>query len=833
MKRIIAIVVALVMSAQLFAATDNKAVQELVLKFYGYQRAGLTSGSCNNLNSGFTNASHNGDKLGSNPLDGGWYDAGDYIKFGMNMSYAVYCLLKGYDIFPSGYSNNADWTYKSTDAIPDVLNEAKVGTDWIMKAVISESQVVLDVGLASEEHNTWGVTNASGRTDSKIVMCDGGDIPATYAACLACMSVLYKKYDAEYSAKCLEKAKVAFKFAKTKFDGGKNYCTPQKKSGAALYDYPTVDDKKNQQINDRMVAAGIELYRATNNADPIYRTWAMKGITDFYNCMGYAFIGPLASFEVWRQGLGGSGSLNANIGFIDGKIVSASGQFNKVYQNSGWGTARDIGTVAMEYAMAYVTTANTTARSNYLTKVKNHVDWLTGNLGLRSYICGYNSGPTKIHYRTTNYGAVPGGIVSGPKGLDDNWSNDGTPEHCEVAVDYNAGVVGALAFLRALDNPGDDVKMSTKFSATPTTVDFSTGSVTFSAGFSKSKAWTITINGSFGSKVITGTGTTLSAKWDGTADKGTFLGGESVTAALSVDGNIVAYDLVSALPVGINISKNKKVEFGASDVLIDDFEDSDTINKVSGKWRPNGSKVGFGGTSIKIATNDGSVGVVSSGTVSMSDYTSYSGVKTTFNAEGTAKDLTTAKSVIFDIKGSKAATVYVELEQASITDNTYFSAQIPVFSTQNRYRVNIADFKQPDWKTKEAAFSINAITALRFSVYDSVGSISLYVDNVGIEGFSGTQAILSGLNHKQLGITFKPVISNGIIAYSIPAQIKGVVNMSIFNMAGKTVMKKAVYANTSGVITASIENLPTGIYTVSNTANGEVIDKSMKFVFTK
>lgn len=835
MKKLIAGLIALIFSLQTYAATDYTKLQELVLKFYGYQRAGLKSGSCNNLNSGFTSASHNGDAYNNNPLDGGWYDAGDYIKFGMNMSYSLYCLLKGYDIFPSGYSDNYDGAYKSKDNIPDVLNEAKVGTDWLLKAVIDESTVVLDVGIASEEHSTWGVTNASGRTGSKIVLCDGGDIPATYAACLALMSVLYKKYDADYSAQCLAKAKVAFTFAKNKINAKKEYCTAQTKAGAALYDYPTVDNKKKQQVTDRMAAAGVELYRATNNADPIYRTWAAKSIGEFSNCMGYAFVGPLAAFEVWRQGLGGAGALNTNISFCDAKIITtSSNQFYNVYQNSSWGTARDVGTVAMEFAMAYVVSSNETSRASYLTKVKNHIGWTVGEIGKRSYVCGFNSGPSKCHYRTTSYGAVPGGVVSGPKGLDDNWSDDGTPDHSEVAVDYNAGLVGACAFMRALSDPGDCIKISTAFSATPkANVDFTSGSVTLSATLSKSAAWTVKIIGSCGSKVITGTGTSVSAKWDGSADAGQFLGSESVNATLSVDGSIVAYDLVKAAPIPITIAKAKKVGLTDSDVLIDDFQDNDLKNKVGGTWEAAGSKIGFGGTTAKLDTVNSSGVFVSSGSSNSNDYSGYTGVKTTFNEDGSAVDkLKSMKSVIFDLMSTKNTDIYVELEQESITDGAYFSAVVPGKVAMNTYRVNIEDFKQPDWKKSEGTLDLTKIKSLRFTCHDSVGSISITVDNVAINSYA-TPVRMSQLSSKQLKDAFKPVVSKGVLSYNVPVQLDGIVNMSVYNMAGKVVMRKSVPLNASHSISLSLEKLPAGTYAVSNSINGEIVNKNMKFVLTK
>jgi hypothetical protein len=361
-------------------ALDYAGLHDKLIRFYGYQRSGLKNGASGNLNGQNV---HGGDNLDGSPLDGGWNDAGDYIKFGMPLSYVVYCLLKGYDIFPSSYADN----YKAdnsigADGIPDILNQVKYATDYIQKAVISDRLIVLDVGLAAEEHRSMDVVNTQGRSATQIVKCDGGDIPAVYAADLALMSVLYKKYDAAYSTQCLEKAKTAFAFAKSSIDAKKLYCTPQLKDGAALYDYYDAKDGKGKitRIDDKMAAAGVELYRATNDGDPIYKTWAKKTITPYYNCLTYSFVGPLASFEVWRQGLGEPTSVTDNSGFVGSKIQK-SGFFTGVYQNSGWGTARDVGTAAFVYALAYVVTSSQNERDTLLNRAKNHVAWVTGDFG--------------------------------------------------------------------------------------------------------------------------------------------------------------------------------------------------------------------------------------------------------------------------------------------------------------------------------------------------------------------------------------------------------------------------------------------------------------------
>ena len=826
MKRIFGISIILLFTMQVFAQTrDYNKLHNLLIKFYGYQRAGLASGSCYNLNDNFTNAAHGGDNYNGNPLDGGWYDAGDYIKFGMNLSYSVYCLLKGYDVFPIAYTDNYSWNYGATDQIPDILNEVKVATDYMIKVIINENTIILDVGNAADEHGTWGIKYPSGRSGtSQIFPCTGADIPATYAACLACMSTLYRKYDAAYADKCLAKAKTAFTFAINNVNNNP-YCKPQ----GTFYDYyKNAQGVIQRQINDRMVAAGVELYRASNAAkvtpDPLYKTWAQKSMVPMYNCMGYAYIGPLASFEVWRQGLAPApGALLDNVSFIE-TCIKTTGTFANVYQNSGWGTARDIGTAAFEYALAWVATADETVRTSYKNRAAYHVDWVAGYVGARSYICGFpqpGSGPTSIHYRTTNYGAVPGAVVAGPKD-DGSWPNpDGKDyEHTEVAIDYNAGIVGAVAFLKA----GGTIFVTPPFSTLTKSVDLTSGNVVFKAGFASSVNWTLKITGNAGSKTYTGTGTTVNQAWDGSADDGFFIGGETVIASLTIDKEIPAMDILKVQPISIMVTKGKTVTTTAKDILIDNFEDNNVTNQPGGKWEAIGTGTGLSATIV--SASGGTLNV--NGSISSESHTTFAGVKTTFNAAGTPVNLSTVTSMVFDLwTNTKSPNVSVELVQPDIKDSAYWSAVVPVTSTRNSYRVNISQFKQPDWKTSSVNLDLSQISALRFTIYDSTGIVTFHVDNVYLENFS-TDVVLK--NRHSSNAFAGLVISNGSLSYRIPESITGENKFTIYNVAGKAVIKKVINAKAGGTFSVPISELPAGMYALVHSSNEIAKGEVIKFI---
>ncbi|HLV33234.1 MAG TPA: glycoside hydrolase family 9 protein, partial [Chitinispirillaceae bacterium] len=757
--------------------------------------------------------------------DGGWYDAGDYIKFGMNSSYSVYCLLKGYDVFPTAYEDSYKWDHSSGgDGIPDILNQVKFKTDFFIKAVIDENTIVLDVGKG-HEHSDWSRATNPGRSAGDIVLCNGADIPATYAACLALMSVLYREFDESYADSCLEKAKTAFNYAKQKVSqGGDNnlFCSPQ----GEYYDYYKVDGQYQRNINDRMVAAGVELYRATNDENPEYRSWARKSIPDQYNCIGFGFIGPLASFEVWRQGLGAATTLSNNVTFINNNRKT-SGVYKDIYQNSGWGTARDAGSAAFEYALAYVITSSEETRNTHLQRAKDHVNWVTGANGGQSYVCGVNGGPTSIHYRTTNYGAIPGAVVAGP---DDqgNWQDDGARyEYTEVAIDYNAGITGAVAFLKAIDDPGSAVTISSNFGADPSLdIDFTSQNVKFSTGFSKSIPWKIEIGGEFGKKTISGNSSSINETWNGDADQGFFLSGEILNARLIIEGDIAAYDLVKVKPISLTVANAKKVEAKSGDVLIDDFEDKNSENKLGGTWVAEGSGKGLTATTISYTSEEESNVLKLNARVNANDKSTFSSARTTFNSDNTPCSIGPSKSIYFDLKGNDIANVYVELEQATVTDSAYHFVMVPVTKSFNTYRIDISDFRQPDDATSSQELDLNNLSALRFTIYDSVSTFSLFIDNVKIEDLQVSSTTISPV--KLVSNYLKPAISNNKLEYSIPRNLDGIVECVIYNVAGRSVLKRTLSSN-SGKVSIPLSNLPSGFYTVIHSVNGKILSQKLKF----
>jgi len=65
---------------------------------------------------------------------GGWLESTDFLQYGATSSTAVLQLLFAYQLNPTAFSDKYDaYGYNKPNDIPDILDEAKWGLDWLMK----------------------------------------------------------------------------------------------------------------------------------------------------------------------------------------------------------------------------------------------------------------------------------------------------------------------------------------------------------------------------------------------------------------------------------------------------------------------------------------------------------------------------------------------------------------------------------------------------------------------------------------------------------------------------------------------------------------------------
>jgi endoglucanase len=824
---------------------DYKALHNLLIQYYGYQRAGDKTIDTHNpfYEPPKSPAPHSADAVSGQDLGSGWYDAGDFVKFGLNQGFSAYCLLKGYDVFPHGYDDITSWDYKGApDNIPDILGEVKLSTDYLQRAVVSASQIVVDVGNAATDHQGLsedGYTNSQRTSPRQVYTGAGADVAGLYAAALALMSKLYTKYDPTYATACLAKAKLAFQFGvahpslSTEQDNGSYYST--------------------KTYKDKMACGAVELFRATG--DSTYLTQAktfLGGVVQHYYVLGYANVGDLAAFELKRLGVPNADAVwLSDVAFTMNRVVTASNAsplIKGAFINTDWGNPGNAGCAGFSAALAFMITGDT----KYLTFARNQAHWVAGlSPFTQSYVVGFGNG-TSINPHNRNDVArlngvrMKGGVVAGPypggsfdatKPEASSWSFNPSDasnyKNVECAVNYNAGMVGLVGFLRDYDNPPADlVRIATPLSATPGNADLSTGHVTVSGALEKSAAWTITFRGttSKAKKSVTGTGTAISVTWAGEADSGSFVVGESVEAKLDM-ANIAPYHL-SRATTSFNISALKLDPFKATDIKLDDFEDGDTVNAVSGTWKifsdkPTGTSSTNPATMpAAVLAGEGQAGGKGIGIRLISGAGAthpFVGVKTTFNASGAPVSIGPATNIVFDVSSTAGSSLWVELEQSDITDGAYYSKEIDFANASwNRLRIPIASLAQPSWKTAAKGLNLGSVTALRFTYYgasnvrfslDNVYIENLKIGGVGIRSQSGkSNAPLSALRAGRDGLRY---------FFQPPVAVAGDWKAEVVDAFGRTLDTKNLGKVMTGVsVDFNGMRLSPGLYFLRHTAGG-------------
>ncbi|WVZ21306.1 hypothetical protein V8G54_008628 [Vigna mungo] len=141
-------------------------------------------------------------KLANVDLVGGYYDAGDNVKYGLPMAFTVTTLAWAAIFYKE--------EFKEAKEMDHLIDAIRWGTDYFLKASSRRKRLYVEVGDAEEDHKCWIPPEymKTPRTVKKIGDgMAGSEIAAETAAAMAASSIVFRPKNRKYSRSLLNRAK--------------------------------------------------------------------------------------------------------------------------------------------------------------------------------------------------------------------------------------------------------------------------------------------------------------------------------------------------------------------------------------------------------------------------------------------------------------------------------------------------------------------------------------------------------------------------------------------------------------------------------------------------
>ena len=392
-------------------------------------------------------------------LNGGYYDAGDNVKFNFPQASALTLLAWSGVEFANGYKKAGQWE--------QFLDMLKWGTDYFIKCHSSKNELYVQVGDGNTDHSYWyppeyiNYKYPSYKIDESG---PGSEVAAETAATLAAASLVFKDVDSEYSSTLLKHAIEIYDFA-DQYRGDYTQTVP----ATAFYN-------SYSGYKDELAWGAMWLYKITGEekylekyieiADAEYLPHDMKKFT---GCTG-----PIS----WDDKRPGAYILSAIVTKDEKRMKEAYDYCDTIVNHSTtpgglwyetglstWASNRYAANAASVVAVFANNLPETDSkRQKYIDFVKSQIDYILGDnpAGINYVVGAEENSPKSVHHRgasgvfdSSDKNAKPefnvytlyGALAGGP-GPDDSYIDDRSNYQMnEVALDYNAGFQLCLASL--------------------------------------------------------------------------------------------------------------------------------------------------------------------------------------------------------------------------------------------------------------------------------------------------------------------------------------------------------------------------------------------------
>ncbi|CAA6656208.1 unnamed protein product [Spirodela intermedia] len=421
-------------------------------------------------------ALHDGDQIGID-LVGGYYDAGDNVKYAFPMAFSTTLLAWGVVEFGGEMGRSL---YRAREAV-------RWGSDFLLKATADPGKVHVQVGNPYADHDCWERPEDMD-TDRTVYTVDsqgpGSEVSGETAAALAAGSMVFSGADPAYASQLVQRSMAVFDFA-DRNRGSYN-------DSLGRWVCPFYCDFNGYQ--DELLWAAAWIHRATGKV--YYWDYLMETSTSSTSLSWWESSAGTASTPEIVAGGSSNGDLlgradefvcttlpespTVQVQYSAGGLLFKAGGSNMQHATSLSFLLAVHARQLMRLNRAVRCGGEAVAPSRLVELAKSQVDYILGDNPLRiSYMVGYGDKyPQRIHHRgsslpsalthpghigckegtpyylsaSPNPNLLVGAIVGGPDMLD--WYEDfrQNPAQSEPTTYINAPMVGLLAFLSVAPN---------------------------------------------------------------------------------------------------------------------------------------------------------------------------------------------------------------------------------------------------------------------------------------------------------------------------------------------------------------------------------------------
>ncbi len=375
-------------------------------------------------------------------LTGGYHDAGDHVKFGLPQGYSAAVL--GWSLYEFKDS------FDATGNTAKLYEQLKYFTDYFLKSHPDANTFYYQIGEGNDDHTYWGAPEVQQNKRPAMYKADAShpasDILGETSAALSLMYLNYKSIDANYANSCLKAAKelYALGVANQGVGQGQSFYMATSfgddLSWAATWLYTATKDEAYIADAEKFIVLGN-----TMNEDKLKDKWTMCW-DDMYVPAALR-LAQITGKQIYKD------AVSFNFNYWKNELATTPAGLKYL---ASWGVLR----YAAAESMLILIYSKDNKDTEMMNMAKKQIDYILGeNPANMSYIIGFgNKWCIHPHHRAANgytyangdnakpaQHLLTGALVGGPD-QNDKFLDDGNQyQYTEVALDYNAGLVGALA----------------------------------------------------------------------------------------------------------------------------------------------------------------------------------------------------------------------------------------------------------------------------------------------------------------------------------------------------------------------------------------------------